>query len=200
MRKICAFLTILLISFSLFASEPINAEELVQIVKTYATAVGASYAALSQVDLPGVAISRGDSFIPYSIALKAADLYSFKEPLSRKSFMPLSLSRPFAGNAIREIDELNAKEGAYIADGTVYITKNGDISLLDILSSNLSAIDISATFDVVLYGTMLDGKIALSGETEAKGNENGEVEISFSQLRIGGYDVFVPAVVSNISF
>lgn len=191
---------VLLCSFSLFAGKSINEEEISEIAKAYISSVGASYIALSQADLPGVVIKKSDSFIPDSVSLNDADLYSFKAPLSRKGFMPLSVSRPFAEKAIKAIDELKAREGAYIADGVVDITKKSDISLFDILSSKLSAIDISATFDVVLYGTMLDEKIDIRGTMVAKGNDNGEVEISFPYLNIGDHDIFMPSIVSKLSF
>lgn len=191
---------ILLCSFSLFAEKSISEEDVFKIAKAFISSVGASYIALSQVDLPGVAIKKSGSFIPDSIILNDADLYSFKAPLSRKSFMPLSVSRPFTDKAIKAIDELETKEGSYIADGIIDITKNSDISLFDILSSKLSSIDISATFDVVLYGTMLDERIDIRGTMEAEGNDNGEVEMSFPYLNIGDHDILIQPVVSKLSF
>lgn len=200
MRKVLILLLVLLCSFSLIAGKSINEEEISEIVKAYISSIGASYIALSQVELPGVAIKKSDSFIPDSVSLNDADLYSFKFPLSRKSFMPLSVSRPFAEKAIKAIDELKAREGAYMADGVVDITKKSDIALFDILSSRLSSIDISATFDVVLYGTMLDEKIDIRGTMKAKGNDNGEVEIRFPYLNVGGHDILIQTIVSKLSF
>lgn len=199
MRKVFLLFMTLLLSFSLYAAEKINEEEIIKIVKAYSASVGASYIALSQVELDGVTIEKDDSFIPDCIKLNEADLYLFKAPLSRKSFVPLSVSRPFASEAINEIDALGAKEGSYIADGIVDITKKRDISLIDILSAKLSSIDLCATFDLQLYGTILDEKISLRGSLEAKGNDNGEVEIRFSYLNIAGHDIYLSPIVSKIS-
>lgn len=194
MKRIKALIIMLLLPLMVYAY---SVEDVFSVMRAYAASVASSYVALSSVELPGVDIKNSGSFIPDEITLENADLSSFKAELMKKSFLPLSIVRPFASNAVSYIDRVNPPSGGYIASGTIRIEKSNDISLARILTFDFASIELIVTFQCTLYGTMLEEKVPLSGAVIVKGRDDGTVLSEFDSLKIGNYIVKVPPVISS---
>lgn len=194
----------LFISCSLYALSPGNRAAMAKHMEAFCMSVASSYIALSQVDLPGVAIEADGSFIPDRIAFDNADLGAFRNVLLSKQgalrFLPLSVSRPFAEGAISLIDEYGIRLGDFIVDGEAVITKVRDISMTSLLSGKTESIDIEIEFDGVICDRILVVDATLKGKVRVKGLNDRKLLTEFDYLIIDGASYSIPAIESELAF